>query len=499
MDEFPGIEHRLEWVRRLDGVSYFNDSKGTNVGSVVKSLQSFEEPIILIAGGKDKGGDYGPLKDLIAERVKGMALIGEAKDRMFAALGDLTETAKLGGLEEAVRWARSKAGPGEIVLLSPACSSYDMFANYQERGKRFKEITARATTRKPRNMKSDRHMDFFILFSVLTLLGLGIVMVYSASFVLAGQRFGDSYYFLKKQAVAAAIGLSLLFFAARMDYRRWQVLGLPLLILSAALLTVLILPGMRHEIGGSARWLKISFLFLPAGGAGKAGLSHLSSALADQKRRADEGVRRWLSAPHGRVGGFFALVLKQPDFGTGIIFASLVFLMLFAAGASFKHLGATALAALPVLLYIATRAKYRQGRLLTFLNPWSDPGNAGFQIIQSFLAFGSGNVFGVGLGVGKQKLFYLPEVHTDFIFSVIGEELGLIGVAVVVGLFAVLIFRGFRACFRAPDLFGTYLALGDHLSLIHPDPAEHGSGHGSSPDQRIHPAVHQLRRHLALE
>ena len=140
MDEFPGIEHRLEWVRRLDGVSYFNDSKGTNVGSVVKSLQSFEEPVILIAGGKDKGGDYGPLQGLIAERVKGMALIGEAKERMFSALGGLTESAKLGSLEEAVRWARSKARPGGIVLLSPACSSYDMFANYQERGKRFKEI-----------------------------------------------------------------------------------------------------------------------------------------------------------------------------------------------------------------------------------------------------------------------------------------------------------------------------------------------------------------------
>jgi UDP-N-acetylmuramoylalanine--D-glutamate ligase len=140
MDEFPGIEHRLEWVRRLDGVSYFNDSNGTNVGSVVKSLQSFEEPVILIAGGKDKGGDYGPLKGLISERVKGMALIGEAKERMFSALGGLTESAKLGSLEEAVRWARSKAHPGGIVLLSPACSSYDMFANYQERGKRFKEI-----------------------------------------------------------------------------------------------------------------------------------------------------------------------------------------------------------------------------------------------------------------------------------------------------------------------------------------------------------------------
>jgi UDP-N-acetylmuramoylalanine--D-glutamate ligase len=140
LNEFPGIEHRLEWVVRLDGVNYFNDSKGTNVGSVVKSLQSFEEPVILIAGGKDKGGDYGPLKELIARRVKGMALIGEAKERMAAALGGLTETAKLGTLEEAVTWAKTRACPGDVVLLSPACSSYDMFNNYQERGKQFKEI-----------------------------------------------------------------------------------------------------------------------------------------------------------------------------------------------------------------------------------------------------------------------------------------------------------------------------------------------------------------------
>ena len=140
IDEFEGLEHRLEWVQDIDGVKFFNDSKGTNVGSVVKSLLSFEEPILLIAGGRDKEGDYGPLKGLIAEKVKGMALIGEARERMFGALGDLTETVKVGSLEEAVHWAWSKARPGYVVLLSPACSSYDMFQNYQERGKRFKEI-----------------------------------------------------------------------------------------------------------------------------------------------------------------------------------------------------------------------------------------------------------------------------------------------------------------------------------------------------------------------
>ena len=140
IDEFPGLEHRLEWVRDIDGVSFFNDSKGTNVGAVVKSLMSFQKPILLIAGGKDKGGDYSPLKGLIAERVKAMVLIGEAQGRIWSALGELTETVKKSTLEEAVHWAFSKALPGDVVLLSPACASFDMFENYQDRGRQFKAI-----------------------------------------------------------------------------------------------------------------------------------------------------------------------------------------------------------------------------------------------------------------------------------------------------------------------------------------------------------------------
>jgi len=140
VEEFKGIEHRLEWVGEVGGVSFYNDSKGTNVGSVAKSLVSFREPVLLIAGGKDKGGNYGPLKRLVAERVKGMALLGEAKERMFAALGHLTETIKVDTLEEAVYWASARASPGDIVLLSPACSSYDMFDDYEDRGRQFKVI-----------------------------------------------------------------------------------------------------------------------------------------------------------------------------------------------------------------------------------------------------------------------------------------------------------------------------------------------------------------------
>jgi len=155
IDEFQGLEHRLEFVGNINGVSFFNDSKGTNVGSVVKSLMSFHEPIWLIAGGKDKGGDYSPLQELIAKQVKGMALIGEAKGRIYAALGGLTETVKADTLKEAVEWAFAKAVAGDVVLLSPACSSYDMFENYQERGRLFKAVVRGLTeSRRPEGEKA---------------------------------------------------------------------------------------------------------------------------------------------------------------------------------------------------------------------------------------------------------------------------------------------------------------------------------------------------------
>jgi len=314
-------------------------------------------------------------------------------------------------------------------------------------------------------IRPERRFDLLLLITALILVILGIVMVYSASFVIAGERFRDAYHFLKKQAMAAGLGVVLMILVAKLDYHRWQILAIPLLALSGVLLGVIIFPSLRHEVGGSARWLKVSFLsFQPAELAKLALVIYLARSLTKKEGRMRSFKTGFL--PHVIVlGFFFVLVLKQPDFGTGIVFAALVFLLLFAAGTRLLFLGSAVLAAIPVLLYVATRAHYRIERLLIFLDPWRDPSNAGFQIIQSFLAFGAGKLFGVGLGDGRQKLFYLPEVHTDFIFSVIGEELGLMGVVLVIGLFLFLILRGFWACFRAPDLFGTYLALGITLLI----------------------------------
>jgi len=304
--------------------------------------------------------------------------------------------------------------------------------------------------------------DFLLLALVVALVGLGIVMVYSASFVLAGQKFGDNYHFLKKQAIAAGLGFFLLFWAAWTDYHRWQKWGWLLVLLSIILLAFLILPipGLRREAGVPARWLRFfSFSFQPAELAKFSLVVYMARSLV----KKGETLQNFMSGllPHFMVlGVFFGLVFKQPDFGTGVVFCMLVFIMLFVGGARLLHLGGIILAALPIFLYLALQANYRKERLLAFLNPWQDPGNTGFQIIQSFLAFGAGKIWGLGLGEGRQKLFYLPEVHTDFIFSVIGEELGLIGVAAVISLFVFLTFRGGQISLRAPDLFGRYLGIG---------------------------------------
>ncbi len=307
-----------------------------------------------------------------------------------------------------------------------------------------------------------KEFDFLLLAMVTALVGLGIIMVYSASFVVAGQKFADNYHFLKKQSVAAALGFLLLYFAWRTDYHQWQRWAWLLILLSIILMVLLILPvpGLRREMDVPARWLRFSsFSFQPAELAKFALVVYMARSLV----KKGETVRTFFHGllPHFIILAiFFALVFKQPDFGTGVIFCMLVFIMLFVGGARILHLGGIVLAALPIFLFLALQASYRKERLLAFLNPWHDPGNSGFQIIQSFLAFGAGKIWGLGLGEGRQKLFYLPEVHTDFIFSVIGEELGLVGVTAVISLFFFLTLRGWQVSLKAPDLFGRYLGLG---------------------------------------
>ena len=302
--------------------------------------------------------------------------------------------------------------------------------------------------------------DVWLFGVVLALVLLGVVMVYSASAIIAADRFGDPFFFLKKQLFWALLGGGLLWAALRLDYRRLERLVVPLLIVSIALLVLVLLPPFGQAINGTRRWFRIGPLsFQPVELAKFALVLYLASFLT---RRAEAMRSFWQGLfPILLVAGTMALLtFVQPDLGNSLALVVLTLVLAYLAGAPVKHMAWVAGAALPLVTLAVALKPYRWRRMVAFVNPWDDPQGSGFQIIQSFLALGSGGLTGRGLGGSKQKLFYLPEPYTDFIFAIVGEELGLVGAVCVLALFAVLIWRGLRVGLRAPDPFGSYLALG---------------------------------------
>jgi cell division protein FtsW len=302
--------------------------------------------------------------------------------------------------------------------------------------------------------------DSWLLAVTLILLSTGVVMVYSASAIVAADRFRDPYFFLKKQVFWAALGCGALWLTLRTDYRRLEKLVLPLLVAAVVLLVVVLVPGLGVSVNGSRRWLRLGPLsFQPAELAKLALVVYLAAFLA--RKREDFAAFWHDAAPPLMVGaGFATLVLLQPDLGNALTLLVLTFGLLFLAGVPTKWLAMVVVPALPLGVLAVLMAPYRLRRVFAFVDPWQDPRGSGFQIIQSWLALGGGGLFGRGMGESKQKLFYLPEAHTDFIFAILGEELGFLGAALVVGLFAVLVWRGLRIGLRAADPFGAYLALG---------------------------------------
>jgi cell division protein FtsW len=299
------------------------------------------------------------------------------------------------------------------------------------------------------------------LFGIaLVLLSLGVVMVYSASAIIAADRFHDPFFFLRKQLFWAALGMAVLWLAMRVDYRLLERLVAPLLALAVVLLVLTLVPPFGQSINGTRRWLRLGPLsFQPVELAKFALVVYLASFL--RRREAVLGSFRQGLLPVLLVaGGMAGLTILQPDLGNSLALILLAFALVYLAGARVVHMAAVAAAALPVLALLIALKPYRWRRMVAFMAPWDDPQGAGFQIIQSFLALGSGGWVGRGLGESRQKLFYLPEPYTDFIFAIIAEELGLLGAVAVVALFAALVWRGLRVGARAPDAFGGYLALG---------------------------------------
>lgn len=308
--------------------------------------------------------------------------------------------------------------------------------------------------------------DKILLSVVIILLGFGIIMVYSSSGVYAGSG-GNEHYFLLRHLFSILLGVMAMAIISLIPYPFYRRPGviIPLLFFAIALLVLTLIPGIGARINNARRWLPIANIrtFQPAEVAKLILVLYFSYYLVkkqDKIRSFTFTVIPCLII----LGLFFTLIVLQPDLGTAINIVALVIPLMFIAGVRIMHLLAVSSVSLPLIGLIAWTNPYQKMRILRFLNPWEDPKNSGYQLIQSLIAIGKGGISGVGLGRGQQKLFYLPEPYSDFIFSTIGEELGLLGAIVIIVLFTVLLWRGIVIAFSAPDLFGTFVAFG--LTLL---------------------------------
>jgi len=311
-------------------------------------------------------------------------------------------------------------------------------------------------------MEKDGH--HLLIISVI-LICVGIVMVYSSSSCYAYERFQDSAFYLKRHLVHFVIGLVLVALSVKFDYRKIKKYTKPLLAIAIFSLVLVLLPGIGHEAGGAKRWIRIGMLgFQPSEFAGLFLIMYLAEAL-ERKQIHIRNFFYGFMPPLVMSGIMVLLVLAQPDLGTAVMLLAVSLIMLFVSGANMLHLFPLVAMSVPVLYFLIFRVPYRLKRIIGYLDPWGDAQSTGFQIVQSFLALGSGGILGLGLGCSRQKLFYLPQAHTDFIFSILGEELGLIGTLGIVFLFAAFVWLGIRISIKTKDLFGKFLALGITVSI----------------------------------
>ena len=305
-----------------------------------------------------------------------------------------------------------------------------------------------------------KKIDYPLLITVILLATFGIIMIYSASNVWALYKFNDAFKFVKHQGLFFIIGLFLLVFISRIKYTKYYEKANVILFIVLILLVLVIIPGIGTVRNGSRSWFGIGSFGLQPSEAAKIALIIFTSKYLVNNERNLKDIKKGLLPILGVIFLVFGLIMLQPDFGTGVIIVISTIGLLFIGGVNFKffiRLGILGVIGVVVLILIAP---YRLERILSFLNPWSDPLGSGFQIIQSLYAIGPGGLFGYGFLNSRQKHFYLPEPQTDFIFSIISEEFGFMGVLIVTSLFLVIIIRGFKIARKSDELFGKYLAFG---------------------------------------
>lgn len=306
-----------------------------------------------------------------------------------------------------------------------------------------------------KKLKPDR-----ILFLVtLALVGFGIAMVFSSSAIVAKEKFGDPNYFSFKQLISATLGLAVMFVIMKVDYHFYRH---PVIVFSslAVVVALLVFVFFLAASANTHRWIQFSGFSIQPSELAKLSLIFFLAYFLE-KRKGKVNDLTFTLVPIAVIVALLAgLIVLEPDLGTAVTLLVISGVLLFAAGLDLRWIAMSIIFALPAFYLLVFRVKYRRDRILAFLNPWEDSLGRGFQIIQSLISVGAGGIGGLGFMEGKQKLFYLPEAHTDFIYAVVGEELGMIGTCTVLVLFVAFLWRGMRASMRAPDLFGFYLALG---------------------------------------
>lgn len=311
-----------------------------------------------------------------------------------------------------------------------------------------------------------KSLDFFLFFTVIALLCFGVVMVYSSSAVSAYVNFNDSYYFLKRQIIWVILGMITMLFTLNVDYHAWRKLATPILIVTIILLILVLIPGLGKVVNGARRWLGFGSLYLQPSEFAKLGMVIFCSASLARHQDKITSFLKGLVPQLLILLVVFGLILKEPDLGTALAIGGTIFILFFTAGAKLSHLTSLGLVGVVGIIAAIILEPYRLKRLLAFSNPWADPLDTGYHIIQSLYALGSGGFFGVGLGRSREKFLYLPEPHTDFIFAILGEELGFIGTITVILLFFLFAWRGFKIAIGAPDLYGSMLAAGLTTMII---------------------------------
>jgi cell division protein FtsW len=305
-----------------------------------------------------------------------------------------------------------------------------------------------------------RRPDPWLWLPAAALLLLGLLMVLNTTYFLGLEKTGDAFHYFKLHIAHIAVGLAALAILSQFSITGLRRLVTPLAVLSVAMLVALHIPGLGQMRGGARRWLRMGPVVTEPCEVVKFALVFFLADYLSRRQELLRDFKRGILPVFLIVGPVALVILKQPDFGSTVMIATLTFVMLYAAGAEARHLCASGAAAFCVLLIQMVAKSYRMRRLTAFLHPWQTARGAGFQLIQSFIALGAGGGWGVGLGAGRQKMFYLPQAHTDFVFAVVGEEFGLAGAAVVMALFCTILLRGMKIAHDEPDPFASLLAVG---------------------------------------